>query len=126
MCDREDELRRSIASDRMASRMLAAMAAEKMAKVGLFEEGIKEQMRLREQLLGDRAWYMEEIARVRAETARIRAETARIKAELGPAAAAAVAASWRGGGGSGKGGGKKKEKRRPDGGRAGRSAAPAT
>lgn len=123
MCDREDELRRSIASDRMASRMLAAMAAEKMAKVGLFEEGIKEQMRLREQLLDDRAWYVEEIARVRAETARIKAETARIKAELGPAAAAAVAASWRGGRGSGKGGGKK---RSPDGGRAGRSAAPAT
>ena len=66
MGDREDELRRSVASDRVASRVLAAMTAEKMAKVRLFEEGIREQLRLREWLLDDRARCLEEIDRVKA------------------------------------------------------------
>ena len=47
MADREDEMRRSIANDRVAGRVLAAMTAEKMARVRLFEDGIKGQLRLR-------------------------------------------------------------------------------
>ena len=82
MSDREDELRRTIARDRLASRMLAAMTAENMAKVRFYEEGIKEQLRRRERLLADRAWYMEEIERVREETRQIKAETERYKAML--------------------------------------------
>ena len=63
MGDREDELRRSTANDRVASRVLAAMTAGKMARVRLFEEGIKEQLRLREWLLDDTARCLEEIGR---------------------------------------------------------------
>ena len=102
MGDREDELRRSVASDRVASRVLAAMTAEKMAKVRLFEEGIKEQLRLRGWLLDDRARCLEEIDRVKAETERVKAETERVKAELGVAgpavngrAGAGAGAGWR-------------------------------
>ena len=97
MGDREDELRRSIANDRVASRVLAAMTAEKMARVRLFEEGIKEQLRLREWLLDDTARCLEEIDRVKAETERIKAETERIKADLG---VAEPAVNGRGGGGA--------------------------
>ena len=100
MGDREDELRRSIANDRVASRVLAAMTAEKMARVRLFEEGIKEQLRLREWLLDDTARCLEEIDRVKAETERIKAETERIKADLG---VAEPAVNGRGGGGAGAG-----------------------
>ena len=58
MDDREDELRWAIARERMARRILDAIAAEKLAKVKLFEEGIREQMRLHERLrqTGSSAW----------------------------------------------------------------------
>ena len=74
MDDREDELRRAAARERMARMILDAIAAEKLAKVRLFEEGIREQMRLRGRLLADRAEYLEKLARAEADTERIRAE----------------------------------------------------
>ena len=55
MGDREDELRRAIARKRLAGGVLDAMAAEKAARAGLFEEGIGEHLRLRRRLLADRA-----------------------------------------------------------------------
>ena len=115
MDDREDELRRSIARDRTARRVLAAMAAEKMARAKLLEGGIEEQMHLRERLLADRARYLEEIARVRAETAQIKAER--------DAAAAIVFGLDRGSGGGGSGGGRVKAGKGPRGGRRGAGGA---
>lgn len=112
-------MRRSIANDRVARRVLDAMTAEKMVKVRFFEEGIKEQLRLRERLLADRAWYLEEIDRVRAETAQIKAETAQIKAELG---IAEPDADGRGGAGRR---GKKEKGKGKKGGRRGRGSGPA-
>ena len=64
MGDREDELRRAIARERLAGAVLAAMASKREARAWLFEEGIKEQLRLRRRLLADRARYLEEIDRV--------------------------------------------------------------
>ena len=106
MDDRANELRRSIARDRTARRVLAAMAAEKMARAKLLEDDIKEQMRLRERLLADRARYLEEISRVRAETEQIKAER--------DAAAAIVFGLDRGSGG---GGGRVRAGKGPRGGR---------
>ena len=74
MDDREDELRRAIARERMARRILDAIAAEKLARARLFEEGIREQMRLHERLLADRAECLEKLARTEADTERLRAE----------------------------------------------------
>ena len=104
--DGEDELRRSIGRDRMARGILAAMTAEKMARTRLFEEGIGERLRLRERLLNDRARYLEEIARIRAETEQIKADR--------DVAAAAAGVRSRGGTG-GRGGGRRP--RRRDGGK---------
>ena len=74
MDDREDELRRTIARERMARRILDAIAAEKLAKVRLFEEGIREQMRLHERLLADRIECLEKLAKVEADIERVTAE----------------------------------------------------
>ena len=57
-----------------ARRILDAIAAEKLAKVRLFEEGIREQMRLHERLLADRAECLEKLARAEADIERVRAE----------------------------------------------------
>ena len=114
MSDREDEPRRTIERDRLASRMLAAMTAENMAKVRFYEEGIKEQLRRRERLLAERARYLEEIERVREDTRRLKAETERYKAMLG--AAMADINRWIGGGrkrkraGERSGGGRKRKR----------------
>ena len=71
--DREDKLRRASARAH-ARRILDAIAAEKLAKVRLFEEGIREQMRLHERLLADRAECLEKLARAEADIGRVRAE----------------------------------------------------
>ena len=101
MDDGEDELRRAIARGRMARRILDAIAAEKLARAS-FEEGIREQMRLRGRLLADRAECLEKPARAEADIERVRAERG--------AAAAAVdkrtRKRWAAGGlGVGRGGG---------------------
>ena len=51
-----------------------AIAAEKLAKVRLFEEGIREQMRLRKRLLADRAGCLEKLVRAEVDIGRVRAE----------------------------------------------------
>jgi len=56
-----------------ARRILDAIAAEKLAKVRLFEEGIREQMRLRERLPADRIECLEKLAGAEADTERARA-----------------------------------------------------
>jgi len=100
MDDREDELRLAIARERMARRILDAIAAEKLAKAWLFEEGIREQMRLREQLLADRAECLGNLARAEANTERVGDERDAAAAavdedeeESGAAPAAAAAAA---------------------------------
>ena len=78
-----DELRRAIARERLAGGVLAAMAAEKAARAGLFEEGIGEQLRLRRRLLADRARYPAKITRAEDKAGRIRAERDAAKAAAG-------------------------------------------
>ena len=68
----EDKLRRASARAH-ARRILDAIAAEKLARVRLFEEGIREQMRLRERLPADRIECLEKLARAEADTERARA-----------------------------------------------------
>ena len=53
--------------------ILDAIAAEKLAKVRLFEEGIREQMRLRKRLPADRIECLEKLAGAEADTERARA-----------------------------------------------------
>ena len=110
MDDWEDELRRSVGRDRMARGILAAMTVERMARARPFEEGIGEQLRLRERLLNDRARYLEEMSRIKAEAEQIKADRD---------AAAAAAGVRSGGGTGGRGGGRRRMKRRRDKGRDG-------
>ena len=83
MDNREDELRRAVARERAVGRIMAAAAAEAAARVRLFEEGIREEMRLQERLLAERAEYVERIAKVEEETKRIMAERDEAAAALG-------------------------------------------